>query len=289
MVIDKFFVYQKYPKTEHDLEMFGKYKERMSATDIRQFDLKDANKVMELADMILPICNDIEPEWETAPLLSRFGFMALHVDEEYQQNIFGPFCTTISNAVSDTLSLDNLQLRRLRTSIIEFALLGNAKAQHLIDRLNAEYGYDDELILPIVERRCIYLKRFLNAHDGNGRGVNDGDIVSSYQQALKEVKSGAKTSHWIWYIFPQMTGIKGTHSKPALFYGINGRLEAYQYINHPILRARLIEISQAIIDNEKTVYEIFGNDTMKVRACILLFTSVADIPELNKLKAMYKW
>ena len=289
MVIDKVFVYQKYPKTEHDLEMFGKYKERMSATDIRQFDLKDANKVMELADMILPICNDIEPEWETAPLLSRFGFMALHVDEKYQQNIFGPFCTTISKTVSDTLSLDDLQLRRLRTSIIEFALLGNDKAQQLIDRLNAVYGYDDELILPLVEKRCINLKRFLNAHAGNGRGVNDGDNVSSYQQALKEVIAGAKTSHWIWYIFPQMTGIKGTHSKPALFYGINGRLEAYQYINHPILRARLIEISQAIIDNEKTVYEIFGNDTMKVRACILLFTSVADIPELNKLKAMYKW
>ena len=128
MVIDKVFVYQKYPKTEHDLEMFGKFKERMSAADIKQFDLKDANKVMELADMILPICNDIEPEWETAPLLSRFGFMALHVDEKYQQNIFGPFCTTISKTVSDTLSLDDLQLHRLRTSIIEFALLGNDKA-----------------------------------------------------------------------------------------------------------------------------------------------------------------
>ena len=168
-------------------------------------------------------------------------------------------------------------------------MLGNDKAQLLIDRLNAVYGYDDELILPIVERRCIYLKRFLNAHAGNGRGVNDGDNVSSYQQALKEVKAGAKTSHWIWYIFPQMAGIKGTHSKPALFYGINGRLEAYQYINHPVLRARLVEISQAVIDNEKTVYEIFGYDTMKCRACILLFTSVADIPELNKLRAMYKW
>ena len=289
MVIDKFFVYQKYPKTEHDLELLGQIKERMSAIDIRQFDLKDTNKVMELADMILPICDDIESEWEAAPIVSRFTFMALHVDEEYQQNILGPFCKTISNAVGNTLTLDHIQLRRLRTSIIEFVLLGNDKAQQLIDRLNAMYGYDDELILPIVEKRCIYLKRFLNAHDGNGRGINDGDMVSSYQQALKEVKAGAKTSHWIWYIFPQMAGIKGTHSKPALFYGINGRLEAYQYINHPTLRARLIEITQAVIDNEKTVYEIFGNDTMKVRACILLFTSVADIPELNKLRAMYKW
>ena len=289
MVIDKFFVYQKYPKTEHDLELLGQIKERMSAIDIRQFDLKDTNKVMELADMILPISNDIETEWETAPLLSRFGFMALHVDEEYQRNIFGPFCRTISDSVSDTLTLDDLQLRRMRTSIIEFALLGNDKAQQLIDRLNVVYGYDDELMVPIVEKRCNNLNRFLNAQSGNGRGVNDGDLVSSYQQALKEVKAGAKASHWIWYIFPQMAGIKGTHSKPALFYGINGRLEAYQYINHPILRARLVEISQAVIDNEKTVYEIFGNDTMKVRACILLFTSVADIPELNKLRAMYKW
>lgn len=289
MVIDKSFVYQKYPKTEHDLEMFGQFKESMSTINIGQLNLKDSNKVMELADVILPICDDIEPVWEKAPILSRFGFMALHVDEEYQRNIFVPFCLAVSKAVKNTLNLVNVQLRRLRTSVIEFALLGNEKAQKLIDSLNAVYGYDDELILPIVEKRCINLRRFLNAHAGNGRGVNDGDIISSYHQALEEVKAGAKTSHWIWYIFPQMAGIKGTHSKPALFYGIGGRLEAYQYINHPVLRNRLIEISQAIIDNEKTVYEIFGNDTMKVRACILLFSSVADIPELNKLKAMYKW
>ena len=139
MVIDKFFVYQKYPKTEQDMEMFGQFKERIAAINIGQFNLKDANEVMALADMILPICDDGASEWETAPVVSRFCFMALHVDEEYQRNIFGPFCTTISNAVSGTLTLDDLQLRRLRTSIIEFALLGNDKAQHLIDRLNAVY------------------------------------------------------------------------------------------------------------------------------------------------------
>ena len=105
----------------------------------------------------------------------------------------------------------------------------------------------------------------------------------SYAQALKEVKAGAKMTHWIWYIFPQMAGIKGTHSRPALFYGINGRMEAYQYINHPTLRKHLIEISEAVLDNNYSVYEIFGNDAIKVHSCIKLFASVSEEPVFKKI------
>ena len=111
----------------------------------------------------------------------------------------------------------------------------------------------------------------------------------TYSVALKEIQSGKKTSHWIWYVFPQMAGIKGTQSRPALFYGINGRMEAYQYINHPTLRKRLIEVSEAVLNNTRTVYEIFGNDTMKVRACILLFSSVSDILVFKQLIRKYRW
>ena len=114
-------------------------------------------------------------------------------------------------------------------------------------------------------------------------------FIPIYEQALKEVKAGRKVTHWIWYIFPQMTGIKGTHSRPALFYGINGRLEVFQYINHPTLRKHLVEICEAVLTNKYSIYEIFGDDVIKVRSCILLFASVSDIPVFKQIKSKYCW
>ena len=286
MVIDKEFVYNKYPKTERDVELLYRFKGKIANVDLRM--TRDVNTALELADVVLPICEDT---WEQKgkPVLTRFGFMALHVDNEYQQQIFEPFCRIISSADFTSTTFGESQLRRLRTSIIEFALLANAHAQRLIDKLNEAFGYDDVFILPIVERRCSNLKRFLNAHEGAGRGINKGDEVSSYEQALKEVKAGGKVTHWIWYIFPQMAGINGTHSRPALFYGINGRLEAFQYINHPTLRKHLVEICEAVLNNKYSIYEIFGDDVIKVRSCILLFESVCGIPVFKQIKSKYRW
>lgn len=186
------------------------------------------------------------------------------------------------------LSSDD-SIRLLRASLIEFAILGCIEAQHLMSKLDELFGNDDAFVESIVNKRCPNLQRFLNAHSGAGRGVNIGEEVSSYEQALKEIKAGCKTTHWIWYVFPQMAGIKGTHSRPALFYGINGRMEAYQYINHPTLRKRLIEVSEAVLNNTRTVYEIFGNDTMKVRSCMLLFSTVSDISVFKQLMRKYRW
>ena len=107
------------------------------------------------------------------------------------------------------------------------------------------------------------------------------------EQAIKEIRSGKKTGHWIWYIFPQMKGLG--KSEISQFYGIDGREEAKAYIAHPILRERLVEISEAVLNNEKSVYEIFGNDAIKVRSCILLFASVSDIPVFKQLKSKYRW
>ena len=110
---------------------------------------------------------------------------------------------------------------------------------------------------------------------------------SGYQQALSEIQEGQKRGHWIWYIFPQMKGLG--RSEISQFYGINGREEAKAYIEHPILRDRLVEISEAVLNNEKSVYDIFGQDAIKVRACILLFASVSDIPVFKQLKSKYRW
>jgi uncharacterized protein (DUF1810 family) len=79
------------------------------------------------------------------------------------------------------------------------------------------------------------------------------------------------------------------HSEISEFYGINGREEAKAYIEHPVLRERLVEICEAVLHNEKSVYEIFGSDTIKVRACILLFASVSDIPVFKQIKNKYRW
>lgn len=129
-----------------------------------------------------------------------------------------------------------------------------------------------------------YLKRFLNAQESGGMY----DKMSNYQTALQEIRNGHKQTHWIWYVFPQMKGLG--KSEISQFYGIDGREEAYAYIEHPILRERLVEATRAVLNNGKSVYEIFGQDTIKVRSCMLLFTSVApEIPEFKRLIQKYKW
>lgn len=127
------------------------------------------------------------------------------------------------------------------------------------------------------------LERFLNAQSGSVWASNE--TGSTYEEALAEVRAGRKRSHWIWYIFPQMKGLG--HSARSQFYGIDGREEAKAYIEHPVLRERLVEISQAVLDSPHSVYEIFGSDAIKVRSCILLFASVCDIPVFHSLKARY--
>ena len=128
------------------------------------------------------------------------------------------------------------------------------------------------------------LLRFIHAQDVGGLYDN----TETYQTALQEIRNGHKKSHWIWYVFPQMKGLG--HSEISEFYGINGREEAKAYIENPILRERLIEATKAILDNNKTVYEIFGQDTIKVRACMLLFASIdSDIPQFKQLINKYHW
>ena len=134
-----------------------------------------------------------------------------------------------------------------------------------------------------IEARQSNLLRFVHAQDSGG--IYDG--TSTYAEALQEVKNGHKSGHWVWYVFPQMKGLG--KSEIAQFYGINGREEAKAYIEHPILRERLEEISEAVLNNEKSVYEIFGQDAIKVRSCILLFESVSDIPVFKQIKSKYRW
>ena len=280
--IDNDFVYNKFPKTEHDIRLFEEYKDYIATSSLTE-------RKIESQDLLplFPVYEGIE-NTIGFQVLTRFGFMALSIDNEYMSR-FKSWCMTLLQQDFSSIMIDSIKIRLLRASLIEFALLGSIEAQRLMNKLDDQLGEDDSYVESIVNARCPNLKRFLNAHDGTGQGINEGDEVSSYAKALQEVRAGCKTTHWIWYIFPQMAGIKGTHSRPALFYGINGRREAYQYINHPTLKKHLIEISEAVLKNSRTVYEIFGNDTMKVRSCMLLFASVSDIPVFKQILNKYKW
>lgn len=131
---------------------------------------------------------------------------------------------------------------------------------------------DEQLEQRRVEAR---LRRFLIPQEAD------------YERALAEVRNGKKETHWIWYIFPQMKGLG--RSQMSEYYGIDGRDEAKAYIEHPVLRQRLVEIAQAVLDSPRTVSEIFGPDAIKVRSCILLFASVCDIPVFQQLKSRNCW
>lgn len=133
------------------------------------------------------------------------------------------------------------------------------------------------------EARNRNLLRFIHAQDSGG--IYDG--TGTYAEALQEVKAGHKRGHWIWYVFPQMKGLG--KSEISEFYGINGREEAKAYIEHPVLKGRLVEICKAVLNNEHSAYDIFGADTIKFRACILLFASVSDIPVFMQIKNKYRW
>ena len=96
-----------------------------------------------------------------------------------------------------------------------------------------------------------------------------------YDVALKEIRAGKKSSHWIWYIFPQMRGLG--HSHYAQFYGIVDVAEAAAYLNHQVLGARLREISQALLEHRAMSAEqiLGGIDACKVRSCMTLFNRLA--------------
>ena len=110
------------------------------------------------------------------------------------------------------------------------------------------------------------LERFLKAQD-SGWG--------SYAEALKEIKDGRKSGHWIWYVFPQIKGLG--HSYNSEFYGIGSTNEARAYLEHPVLGKRLRDITQSLLEcNNTSAFNIFGYpDVLKVQSCMTLFDIVS--------------
>ena len=107
------------------------------------------------------------------------------------------------------------------------------------------------------------------------------------EQAIKEIRSGKKTGHWIWYIFPQMKGLG--KSGMSQTYAIQDRTHALEYMSHPILCSHYIMCCQAILDSGKSAYEIFGDDVVKVRSSLLLMNSVWKDDTIRKVLIEHHW
>ncbi|WP_431231906.1 DUF1810 domain-containing protein [Mycolicibacterium psychrotolerans] len=108
------------------------------------------------------------------------------------------------------------------------------------------------------------LQRFVDAQD------------RAYDQVLAELRAGAKRSHWIWFIFPQL-GALGSSSTAKRF-GISSLAEAQAYLAHPVLGARLRECARLVLAIEgRSVDDIFGwPDNLKVRSSMTLFAEVSE-------------
>jgi uncharacterized protein (DUF1810 family) len=107
-----------------------------------------------------------------------------------------------------------------------------------------------------------------------------------YPQVLKELHAGKKTSHWMWFILPQIEGLG--NSSTAKYYSIKSIKEAKEYIDHPILGKRLLECSNIIVKIEgKSVEDVFGYpDNLKLKSCMTLFNFVS--PEQKVFEIVLK-
>ena len=93
----------------------------------------------------------------------------------------------------------------------------------------------------------------------------------TYARALAEVRDGAKRSHWMWYVFPQIAGLG--HSAMARRFAILGLDEARAFLAHPVLGGRLREITAALGQlPDPDAHSVFGDvDAVKLRSCLTLF------------------
>ena len=120
------------------------------------------------------------------------------------------------------------------------------------------------------------LDRFLDAQRGD------------YAAALAEVRRGRKTSHWMWYIFPQIAGLG--QSSTARYYSIRDLEEAREYYTHPVLGQRLREISGALLALRgiDPVAVFGGIDSMKLKSSMTLFAVAApDDPLFQQVLDKY--
>jgi len=97
-----------------------------------------------------------------------------------------------------------------------------------------------------------------------------------FPEVLKELRAGRKTSHWMWFIFPQIEGLG--HSSTARYFAIRSLDEAKAYLRHPVLGPRLRECARLVNAVEgRTASQVFGDpDDLKFRSSMTLFAQATD-------------
>ncbi|MGI8635585.1 MAG: DUF1810 domain-containing protein [Segetibacter sp.] len=106
---------------------------------------------------------------------------------------------------------------------------------------------------------------------------------SDYEIALSEIKSGRKQSHWMWYIFPQIQGLG--FSETSKYYAIKDISEAEEFLKHPVLGKRLIEICNELLKlPSNDANRIFGSpDDLKLKSSMTLFGSLETNPVFQQV------
>lgn len=117
------------------------------------------------------------------------------------------------------------------------------------------------------------------AHERPDRGNLDRFVAAQdavYQQAIAEIRSGRKRSHWMWFIFPQIAGLAS--SPTAQFYAIRDRGEAQAYLEHAVLGPRLVECAETLLTlTGATAAGVFGHpDDLKLRSSATLFAEISQ-------------
>lgn len=113
------------------------------------------------------------------------------------------------------------------------------------------------------------------AADGLSRFVEAQDPV--IEQAMAELAQGRKRSHWMWFVFPQITGIG--YSPTARYFAIQDLAEARAYLAHPVLAARLRDGVRVLLGHAGTEpAAILGKvDAAKFQSCLTLFRRAASL------------
>jgi len=105
--------------------------------------------------------------------------------------------------------------------------------------------------------------------------VRAQDSGATYQRAADELRRGRKSSHWMWFVFPQITGLG--RSPTAQLYAISSLDEARAYLAHPVLGPRLLESAEILVGLAgRSAEQVFGGiDAMKLRSSMTLFRHAA--------------
>ena len=122
------------------------------------------------------------------------------------------------------------------------------------------------------------LQRFVTAQDEGG----------TYDRALAELSAGSKRSHWMWFVFPQIAGLG--QSAMAKRYAIGSLDEARAYLQHPVLRPRLLEAADIVAQTQgSTAERIFGSiDAQKLQSSMTLFLRAAPTePVFSKVLGLF--